>query len=408
MLPGINIKFSNGNIGTVVSTADGVFGLLASAVAVVDKFALNTPYVLKGMTDVAKQGILPDVNNGVLYKWLLEFFTEAGEGQELWIMGFPKTDSVSDWFTPDAGTGKAPAEALLDAANGRLSGLFTCFSPDGSYTLTLANGLDEDVPVAKTAAQTLAENYTSNKYTPFFTILEGYGFSGNAVDLADLLEESNNRVGVFLGNSEKRTGDVTVNGCSTSLLAGRLARIQVQESPGKVKLGSLKNLQAFIVDEPVETYDVESLHDKGYITMRTHMRKAGYYITDGRLATAENDDYHYIARRRTIDKAYRLAHNIVSNEILNDFDLTNEGTIDPIYAKDVEGNVEREISTQMTERGELSKDSSNPNDDGVEAAFNLETNVSTTNRIEMVLKVRPKGYARWIDILLGFDVELNN
>ncbi|MGJ5643207.1 DUF2586 family protein [Formosa sp. S-31] len=407
MLPGISIKFSNGNIGTVVPSADGVFGLLASAVAIADKFALNTPYVLKGMTDVANLGIVADVDNYVLYTWLSEFYAEAGEGTELWLMGFDKGDIVSDWFTPDGVTGKAPAEALLDAANGKLTALFTAFSPEAAYVPTIENGLDADVALARTAAQTLADNYTNTYFAPFFTILEAYAFNGTHTDLESLLTESNNRVGVFVGATETRTGATATKGASTSLLAGRLARTQVQESPGKVKVGALANLTAFIVDEPVETYDVESLHDKGYITFRTHVGKAGYYITDGRLATDEADDYHYISRRRTIDKAFKVAHNIASNEVLNDFDLTNEGTVDPIYAKDVEGRIESAIFNQMTNAGELSRDKTNPNDLGVQAGFDLETNVSQTNKILMVLKVRPKGIARWIEIALGYDVELN-
>lgn len=408
MLPGISIKFSNGNIGTVVPTADGVFGLLASAVAVADKFDLETPYILKGMTDVANLGIVPDVDNYFLYKWLSEYYAEAGEGAELWLIGFAQDEKVSDWFTPDVVTGKTPAEKLLDAANGRLSGLFTCFSPDENYVLVEEDELDADVAVARTKSQTLAENYTNKYFAPFFTIVEGYGFTGNKVGLSSLLEETNDRTGVFIGNTQKRTGDVAVIGSSLSVLAGRLAAIQVHENPGKVKLGALKNQKAYIVDEPVETYDIETLHDKGYITFRTHVRKAGYYFTDSPLATPISDDYHYIERRRVIDKAFRLAHNIASNEILNDFDLTNEGKIDPIYAKDVEGRIETEIFTQMTQRNELSRDKSIQDDLGVQAAFNLNANVAQINRIEMVLKVRPRGTARWYDITLGYDVELNN
>ncbi|AUS04488.1 DUF2586 domain-containing protein [Pseudotamlana carrageenivorans] len=408
MLPGIDIKFSNGNIGTVVPSADGVFGLLASAVAVATKFELNTPYVLKGMTDVASLGIVNDTDNYVLYQWLSEFFAEAGEGTELWLMGFPKTDKVSDWFTQDVGTGITPVEGLLDAANGKLTALFTAFSPDGSYVPTVSNGFDDDIADAKSKAQTLADNYTATKYAPFYTILEAYAFNGTHTDLPDLLTESNDRVGVFIGATQKRTGTVTTMGATTSVLAGRLASTQVQESPGKVKNGPLANLTAFIVDKAVEAYDVESLHDKGYISFRTHVGKAGYYITDGRLATKADDDYHYIERRRTIDKAFRIAHDIASNEILNDFDLTNEGKVDPIYAKDVSGRMETAIATQMTARGELSTDSSNPNDLGVQAAFNLDANVASTNKIEIVLKVRPKAYARWIEIVLGYDVNLNS
>lgn len=406
MLPGIDIKFDNGNLNTVIPSEDGVFGLLASAVAVADTFALNTPYTLKGMEDVAALGILPDVDNYILHKKLSEFYAEAGEGTELWLMGFPKADKVSDWFTPDPTSGKAPAEKLLNAANGRLSLLFTAFSPDGTYTPTETDGLDADVWVAEQKAQQLAENYTDQEYTPIIVLLEGYGFNGNAIDLPDLLEKSDNRVGIFIGDPEARTGDVTINGAATSILAGRLAKIPVHESPGRTRRGELSNITAFIVDDTVENYDVEALHDKGYMTFRTHVRKAGYYISDGRLATAVDDDYHYIARRRVIDKAYRIAYSVGSEEILESFDLNNDGTLSPFYAKSVEGNVAREIYTLMTLNGELSRDQTNKDDLGVLAKFDVTKNVASTNRIEMTLKVRPKGYARWFDILLGYDVSL--
>ena len=408
MLPGIKIKFDNGNIGSVVATADGVFGLLASAVAVAGKFELNKPYTVKGMVDVANLGILPDVDNYQLHKTLKEFYEEAGEGAELWLMGFPKTDKVSDWFTPDAGTGKAPAEQLLDVANGKLSLLFTSFSPDAAYVPTITDGMDADVVLAKQKAQLLAENYTDNNFAPFIVILEGYAFSGNHIDLPNLLDEGNNRVGIFIGDTKKSTATPETLGSANHILAGRLAKYQVHENPGKVKNGALKTLTAFIKDTPVELYDVEALHDKGYITFRTHVRKSGYYISDDPLATAESDDYHYITRRRVIDKAYRLAHNIASNEILADFDLNNDGTISPFYAKTVEGNIEREIATQMTANGELSANPNDKDDLGVKATFDLTKNVATTNRIELKLSVRPKGYARWFDINLGYDVTLNN
>lgn len=408
MLPGIKIKFDNGNLGSVVSTADGVFGLLASSVPVADKFDLNTPYVVKSMVDVANLGILPDVDNYRLHKTLKEFYEEAGEGTELWLMGFAKTDKVSDWFTADAGTGKTPAEKLLDAANGKLTLLFTSFAPDAAYTPTITNGMDADVMLAKQKAQLLAENYTNKNYAPFMVLLEVYAFSGNHIELPTLLEGSDNRVGLFIGDTKTTTESPESYGSANHILAARLAKYQVHENAGKVKNGALATLTAFIEDTPAELYDVESIHDKGYITFRTHVRKSGYYISDDPLATALSDDYHYITRRRVIDKAYRLAHNIASNEILADFDLNNDGTISPFFAKTVEGNIEREIATQMTANSELSANKNDKDDLGVKAIFDLTKNVAATNKIELKLRVRPKGYARWFDIGLGYDVTLNN
>lgn len=409
MLPNISIKFDNGNLDTIVSTADGVFGLLASSVAVAGTFELDTPYVVKSMADVANLGILPDVNNYKLYNALREFYEESGEGRKLWLMGFDKATKVSDWFTLDPTTGKAPVEKLLDKANGEIKALFTKFSPLGTYNPTIENAIDADVFLAKQKAQLLAKNYTAKKFSPFYVILEGYAFTGVHVDLATLLEGSDNRIGIFIGDTEKRTADVPSFGASNHILGGRRAKIQVHESSGKVKSGALVTLNAYILDEQVEDYDVESIHDKGYITFRTHVRKTGYYISDDPLATnPTNDDYSQIPLREVIDKAFRLAHNIASNEILTDFDLNNDGTISPFFAKTVEGNIEREIAQQMTANGELSADAANKDDLGVAARFNTTQNVSTTNRIELTLKVRPKGYARWFDILLGYDITLNN
>lgn len=408
MLPGLNIKFDNGNIGTVVSTADGVFGLLASAVAVVDKFELGKEYTVKGMADVAALGIMPDVDNYGLYKWLEEFYQEAGEGAELWLMGFGKDTKPSEWFTPDAQTGKAPVEKLLDASNGRINGLFTCFTPDETFVPAIEEALEADVMVAKQKAQVLSVNYTNKKYTPLFVILEGFGFDGDIISLPNLLEGEDNRVGIFIGDTEKRSDAPETLGAATGVLAGRLARIPVQENAGAVKRGALETLTAFIIDTPVEKFDVEGLHDKGFITFRSHERKSGYYISDDPLATNEDDDYRHISRRRVIDKAYRVAHNIASEEILADFDLNNDGTISPFYAKTIEGNIEQEIFNLMTSQGELSRDQTNKDDKGVIARFNTTLNVAQNNRIELTLSVRPRGYARWFDILLGYDVSLNN
>lgn len=409
MLPGISIKFDNGNLDTVVSTDDGVFAIPASAVAVADTFALNTAYTVKSMSDVAALGIIPDVNNYKLYHTLREFYEEAGEGTKLWIMGFAKDKKVSDWFTLDLDTGKAPIELLLDSANGEIKALFPKFSPLGTYSPTIENGMDADVILAKQKAQLLANNYTDKRFSPFYVVLEAYAFNGVHADLPNLLEGSDNRVGIFLGDTTTRTGDVTSFGAANHILAGRRAKIQVHESSGKVKLGKLVNLNAYILDTDVANYDVEALHDKGYITFRTHPRKAGYYISDDPLATNPlDDDYSTIPLREVIDKAYRLTHNIASNEVLADFELNNDGTVSPFFAKTVEGNIEREIAEQMTANGELSSNPLDKNDFGVKATFNTSANVATTKKIELTLKIRPKGYARWVEVLLGYNINLNN
>lgn len=403
MLPGINIEFQNGQLGQVVDLPDGVSGLLASAVAVGTTFLLNTPYQIRSMVDVAALGIIPDVNNYKLYKTLKEFYAEAGEGTELWLMGFAKTTKVSDWFTLDVVTGKAPVEKLLDAANGKLKFLFTAFSPSEAYVVTLDDSIDSDVMVAVNLAQILGESYTAKKYAPFFTIIEGYAFDGNKVALADLTTTSFNRAMIVLGDTETRTGVTASKGAAVGIVAGRLAKIQVHVNIGKVRDGALSNLTAFILDTPAESYDVEALHDKGYVTMRQHTGKSGYFFTDDPLACEIADDYHYANRRRVIDKALRLAYASLLEFLLDDNTVNNDGTISPIYAKSIENEVESLIFNQMTANGELSFDPTDTKDRGVICKLSLTHNVTSTSKLKIAkLQVKTKGTNRWIDVPLGF------
>lgn len=96
MLPGINIEFQNGALGTVVQSPDGVFGVVANAIPVTSTFVLEKEYVIKSMQDVAALGIIDSVDNHRLYKFFSEFYNEAGEGTEIWLMGFANTKSMSD------------------------------------------------------------------------------------------------------------------------------------------------------------------------------------------------------------------------------------------------------------------------------------------------------------------------
>lgn len=410
MLPGINIQFQNGQLGQVVDLPDGTAALLVSAVAVTSKFELNTVYQIKSMQDVAALGIIPDVNNHVLYKTLKEFYAEAGEGTELWLMAFAKSVPVSDWFKLDVTTGKAPAEKLLDAANGKIRMVFTAYSPTLPYTPTLAGGIDEDVMIAANLAQQLADNYTATKYAPFFTIIEGFAFDGDKVALTDLSTGSFNRVMIVLGDTEKRTGTSASFGSAVGIVAGRFAKVQVHTNIGKVRDGALSTLVAFVLDTPAEQCDVEALHDKGYVSFRQHTGKSGYFFTDDPLACEIQDDYHFASKRRVIDKAYRLVYAAALEFLLDDSTVNNDGTLSPIYAAVIENEVESLIFKQMTVTGELSYDPNDPKDRGVICKMDLTNNVTSTSKLKFAkLQVRPKGTNRWMDIPLGFvPVTSNN
>ena len=397
MLPNVKILFENGALGSVAPNADGVVGLVATGtpVAADGGLQLATAYVLRKLEDLVALGVTSGEAdaNAFLYRHVKEFYDEAGAGAELWLMCFPNT------VLPSALVNQTQeyAKKLLLAAQGRIRAMAVAFNPAGGYSPTITNGLDSDVPAAMLNAQGLAEWATDTLFAPLFIVLEARGFAGGATALTDLATMNYNRVGVLLGDTLSGS-----TGAAVGLLLGRVAKVPVQRHIGRVGDGALKILTAFVGSQPAELADVTTIHDRGYITFRTFTGKSGYFFADDSLATAVADDYRSIARRRTIDKAYRIAYQSLIEMVNSELALTDAGELAPATAKSWEAEVEAAIITQMTAEGNLGNDPTNPNDDGVQCFIDYAQNVAATSKVEVSLKVKPYGYAKYIDVKLGF------
>ncbi|MEI6898263.1 MAG: DUF2586 family protein [Bacteroidota bacterium] len=393
MLPRVKIIFENGALGSVIPSPDGVLGVLCSGVTVSDTFVLATPYILKSFADLKNNlGITVD-NNPNIVKFFTDFYAMAGDGTEVWLMAFADTVSMTEMVD----TTQDYAMSLLKAANGRLRGLIVTRTPGIAYTPVIAHALDDDCETARLKAQQLAEYAANTLMAPVFAILEGRSFTGQSVSLADLTEEANNRVGILIGDTV-----VSSENACMGMLAGRIASIPVQRNIGRVKDGPIETVNAFLYDKKVENADPGSIHDKGYITLRTFVGRAGYFFSDDTLATAVDDDYRSLTARRTIDKAYRIAYDTLLDELLDEIPVNEDGTMQVTMVKSWQGKVENAIALQMTANGELSADVTNPNDRGVECFIDATQNVVSTSRVNARVRVRPFGYSRYIDVYLGF------
>ena len=89
--------------------------------------------------------------------------------------------------------------------------------------------------------------------------------------------------------------------------------------------------------------------------------------------------------------------------VLDEVPTTASGQISPIYAKTIESAVVRKISTSMGE--DLSVDETDPTDVGVVCFVDPTQNIITTSKLNVSGKVRPFGYNRWINFLIGFQLE---
>jgi len=394
MLPRVKIYFENGALGSVIPSPDGVLGVLANGVAVPNTFALGTAYVIKHFTDLLDNLGITAVNNANIVKFFSNFFTMAGDGTEVWLMAFADTVPLTDMLDVTITTN---AKALIQAANGRLRGLIATRTPATGYAPTVTHAIDDDVYTAQVKAQALAEWATTTLMAPLFVIIEGRSYTGVASDLTDQTASAYNRVGIFIGDTVTNSG----NACM-GMIAGRIASVPVMRNIGRVKDGPIASLVAFIKDKSVEKADPGSIHDKGFITLRTFVGRNGYFFSDDILCTKVTDDYRSLTARRTIDKAYRIAYDTLLEELLDEIPVNEDGTLQVPLVKSWQAKVENSIALQMTANRELSSDITNPNDRGVECYIDATQNVVSTSRINIKVRVRPFGYSRYIDVYLGF------
>ena len=371
-LPNVNIGFANGAIGSVAASADGVVGMLAT-------FAGTTNLPVKKAVCVYKSDCLEQygiVSGTPLYKAISEFYAEAGEGAELWLYGVNENETAGLL---------AEGRAFLQAANGRIRAL----------AIVPASAVEaEEVSATALAAQSLGEWAATELYAPVLIIMSAQ----YSAELPNLGTMAYNRVGILVGD--------TVTNSSTAMigvLAGRIAKIAVQVHIGRVKDGALKIASAFIgTIDPAQSSAVETLNTNGYITLRTFVGKSGYFFNDDNLATAASDDYRSLARRRVIDKAYRVAYATLLERVNDNLPVTSEGKLTAETAKDIETDIISDIYTNMTAEGNLSVDPADSSDMGARAAVDTENDIVATSRVNATIQVKPYGYSKFLSVLLGF------
>ncbi len=389
-LPKVTIDYGNGALGQTIASADGLLCLVVcGAVAVADTFVLAKHYSIRKPADLEPLGVTVE-NNTLLHNTVRDFYTEASEGTKVYIIGYPSTLKMSDVLDKD----NPYLKNVIEATNGELRGLVVTSVSTGTPTIT--DGLNNDIPSALLKAQMLGEWARTTRYAPLFTIIDGLNFNGNAEDLKDLKTLSHYRTAVVIGSRVKNSPNQAVG-----LVAGRIANASVERNIGRVADGALNVLEMYAGDKPIESADTETIYDKSYITFRTFTGISGYFIADDQMATKETDDYNHLTAVRTIDKASRIAYAVLVQQLLDKLQVRSDGTMLPPVIISWQRIIENAIASNMTSREELSAD----NDNGVQVVIDPTQDILATSTINVVLRVRPFGYGRYINVLLGFTVK---
>ncbi len=383
-LPKVKIEYLNGLLGVVPESEDGLLALvLLGATPVADTFVAETPYKIYGPSSLTALGIT-EANNARLVEIVREFYSEAAEGTPLYIVGYAAT-AMTAFCNKDTGSLKTLVESLKGDVRGVV--IASTAEPEG-------NGISSDVVSAIPAAQLCAETCADSLYAPIFVVLEGRGYT-KAAELQDMSEQVYNRVAVMVGDTKASSKDAAVG-----ILAGRIASVAIQRNIGAVLDGPLTPVSMYLganlVDKSMD--DVRTANDKGYIVPRVHIGRAGYYFTDDHMCCDPTDDYGHLTARRTIDKAARIAYDTLLDYLLAEVEVNEDGTMQQGVIKSWQASVETAIDSQMTAKGELSA----VNGSGCKCVIDAKQNVLSSGRINVVLKVRPYGYAREIVCEIGF------
>lgn len=382
-LPNVTINITNGALGKVAGTDDGVAGLLLSGTAVTG-LVLSTPAQLFSFAQFEALGFT-EANNPLAYKEVKAFYNQAGAGAELWLMIVGDTVLFADLCDNT----KAYAPKLLDAASGRIRLLGINRKPAVGYVGTVLTGLDTDVITGITNLQALAEAYAL-AYKPFRALLPGLGFlKANVATLLDLKTRTDNRVALVLGAD-------TATSAAVALVLGRLAANPVQRNIARVKDGAVGLTSAYFPDG-TPTGDLEanwgSIHDKGYIFFRRFYGKSGFFFTDDHTVTADTDDYGSIARGRIIDKALTIAYTTFVEELNEEIPVDVEtGKVSPALIASWVANIENALGINMTAKQEIVK---------ATCFIDGSQNVLATDTIQASISILPVGYAKYIVISLG-------
>ncbi len=387
-LPSISITVGNGGLGLVLPSADGVVGLVMNGVATAN-LAIGVAKQIFSLEEAVALGLTTayDSTNAVkVYEHIKRFYDVAGKGSELWVMLVSQAVNLATMCD----VGNVYAKKLLDDAQGTIKVLGVVRNPASGYVGTISSGLDVDVYAAITNAHNLGAAYAA-LFQPVRILLDGYSYNNVAANLNDLTTYTNNRVGVLIGG-------VATGHNSMGLLLGKVAKIQVQRNIGRVKDGALPISTAFIGNSKPTFAISTALHNKGYITLTSHLRRAGYYFNDDRMAALPTDDFCFLANGRTLDKVISIAYDTYVNELLDNVDLDTNGKISVGQAKEFEGIIENAINTLMTAEGEIS---------GVDAFVDHNQDVQATGKVCVQLRVQPLGTLREICVDLGFKANLS-
>lgn len=403
--PDVSITLTNNRLGRLPESEDGTSAIICTGVAIVGSVTLGEVYgPLRSISEVEALGITRTwgvANKSLAWHHLNEFFAEAGMATPIYFMMVADTVTMAQMMDG----ANAYARKVIEATGGKVRLLGATRIPDASYTEPAVGQLDPDIVAAVTKAQALGQAQF-DLHRPVRFLVEGRAWGGAYATTTDLRDgtagPNANKVGVVLYRSAETAAESAAFGAyaAVGMVLGRLARIEVQRSAGRVKDGPLQMVTASMSDgtltKNMTSVALDVLDAKGYIFAMSYPDQPGWYLNGSSASCMITDDYANIEDGRTIDKAARVLYSTFVVELLDNVrtDKTT-GKLLVSVCKHYESLGEEAINAQMGN-----------NIDGVKLYVNPDQNVTQTNTLAISADIVKQGTVKRFNITLGYALKI--
>lgn len=382
-LPKITILVGDGATGRTTQTADGVAGLVLTGVAAAG-LALNTPTVIYSLAEAVAKGVTP-ATHAHAHSQIADFYEKAENGAALWFILVAEATTAAAVFVADTG----PMDLLLKAAQGAITIAGTSMGRIAGYTPTVSGLLDFDLAAVGAAAQARALA-AYNRFEPVFIILDGTYLVNPLTAPADM-RGAGDKVGVFLGASSAGHRKSAMG-----RLLGCMAANPIHYSVARVKSGYFTPAGYLTSGLGLGSYSagqIESLHNAGYMAVRSFSGVFGAFVTDDVTLAPQTSDFTSIARRRVMDKAVRIAYGSYVQELGDTIKIRQDGKIHPVSVARIEAVISRALEQQMLSPGNIS---------GYSVYVDPRQNVISTETVTVTVAITPLAYMKQIVVALSF------
>jgi len=141
---------------------------------------------------------------------------------------------------------------------------------------------------------------------------------------------------------------------------------------------------------------LDTLNTKGYLFFRKQVGISGAYLNDSHSATDATSDFAYIENNRTIQKAKRNIRTALLPTLNSPLSVNADGTLTADTVKFFENLASRPLE-RMQSAGELSN---------FLVIIDPDQDVLATSTLAITVKLQPRGVARTITVVIGFEASL--